>query len=194
MNKIFISLISIALLAGACGDAKKSEESAQNTPIDMSDEMLMSDESPLTEMPEYSKQRPGESSTFDRSFENAPPLIPHRVSGFLPIKIDDNKCLWCHMPDKAPEFKATPLPKTHLTSYRPRIVEEDGKYRVDAEEGQVVETDLGRFNSAMFNCSQCHVPQAQVTVEIPNIFDPDYRGSKEKSRSNLKDKMGEGVR
>lgn len=187
-------MISFALLTGACGDARKSEESAQNGQVDLSHEMLMSDESPLTEMPEYSKQRPGESATLDRSFENAPPLIPHRVSGFLPIKIDDNKCLWCHMPEKAPEFKATPLPATHMTSYRPVIIEKDGKYLVDAEEGEVVEKDLGRFNSAMFNCSQCHVPQAQITVEIPNVFDPDYRGTKEKSRSNLKKKMGEGVK
>ena len=81
-----------------------------------------------------------------------------------------------------------------MTSYRPVIIEKDGKYLVDAEEGEVVEKDLGRFNSAMFNCSQCHVPQAQITVEIPNVFDPDYRGTKEKSRSNLKKKMGEGVK
>jgi len=131
---------------------------------------------------------------FDRSFENAPPLIPHRVGGFLPIKVDDNKCLRCHMPDKAPEFEAIPIPKTHFTSYRPVVVEEDGKYRVDAHEGEVIEKDLGHFNGAMFNCSQCHVPQAKVTVDIPNTFDPDYRKSSNKSQSNLKDNMGEGVR
>ena len=100
------------------------------------------------------------------------------------------------MPNKAPEFKATPLPKTHFTSYRPKVVEVDGKYQVDAdhETSEVVETDLEQFNGAMFNCSQCHVPQAEVTVDIPNTFDPDYRQNSNKSRSNLKKNMEEGVR
>jgi cytochrome c-type protein NapB len=74
------------------------------------------------------------------------------------------------------------------------VVEVDGKYIVDAKEGEMVEKDLGHFNGAMFNCSQCHVPQAEVTVEIPNVFDPEYRKQSEKSKSNLIDKMGEGVR
>lgn len=98
------------------------------------------------------------------------------------------------MPDKAAKFKATPLPETHFTSYRPSVVEKDGKYLVDAKEGEVTEKDLGHFNGAMFNCSQCHVPQAEVTVDIPNTFDPDYRIRSNRSQSNLKDKMGEGVR
>jgi len=162
--------------------------------IDMSHDLLLSDESVLTDMPEYTKVRSGESEVFQRSFENAPPLIPHRVGGFLPIKADDNKCLRCHMPDKAPEYKAIPLPETHFTSYRPVILEIDGVYKIEEPTGDVFETDLNHFNNALFNCSQCHVPQALVTIEIPNVFDPEYRGSNVKSRSNLKDKMEEGVR
>ncbi len=195
MNKLFVYLISFVVLLTACDcNDNNNANFMADEDIDMSDELLMSDASILTEMPEYSKVRGGESEMFDRSFENAPPLIPHRVGGFLPIKIEDNKCLRCHMPDKAPEFEAIPLPKTHFTSYRPLVVEEEGKYRVDAHEGEVVEKDLGHFNGAMFNCSQCHVPQATVTVEIPNTFDPDYRKSSNKSQSNLKDNIGEGVR
>ncbi|MCF6169537.1 MAG: nitrate reductase cytochrome c-type subunit [Bacteroidales bacterium] len=193
MNKMWICAVIFSLLLAGCGN-NNSEKYIADEDIDMSDALIMGDESVLTDMPEYTKIRSGESKTIDRSYENAPPLIPHRVGGFLPIKVEDNKCLRCHMPDKAPEFKATPLPKTHFTSYRPVVVEEDGKYRVDAMEGEVVEKDLGHFNGAMFNCSQCHVPQAEVTVDIPNNFDPDYRQSNGKSKSNLKDKMGEGVR
>ena len=36
--------------------------------------------------------------------------------------------------------------------------------------------------------------EAEVTVDIPNTFDPDYRKARNKSSSNLKDNMGEGVR
>ena len=193
MNKLMICAMIFTLFLAGCS-SNNNEKYIADEDIDMSDELLLSDESVLTDMPEYSKVRGGESEMYDRSFENAPPLIPHRVGGFLPIKIDDNKCLRCHMPDKAPEFEAIPLPKTHFTSYRPLVIEEDGKYRVDAHEGEVIEKDLGHFNGAMFNCSQCHVPQAKVTVDIPNTFDPDYRKSSNKSQSNLKDNMGEGVK
>ncbi len=193
MNKLLVSLTALVLLVSGCNN-QNEENWVEDENIDMSDELLLSDESVLTDMPEYSKMRGGESEVIQRSFENAPPLIPHRVGGFLPIKVDDNKCLRCHMPNKAPEFKAVPLPKTHFTSYRPSIVEEDGKYRVDANEGEVVETDLDHFNGAFFNCSQCHVPQANVTVDIPNVFDPDYRANSDKTQSNLKENMEEGVR
>ena len=193
MNKLLVSLTILVLLVAGCTNQTK-ENWVEDENIDMSDELLLSDESVLTDMPEYSKIRSGESEVIQRSFENAPPLIPHRVGGFLPIMIDDNKCLRCHMPDKAPEFKAIPLPETHFTSYRPSIVEEDGKYRVDALEGEVIEKDLTHFNGAFFNCSQCHVPQTNVTVEIPNVFDPDYRTNADKTQSNLKDNMDEGVR
>ena len=196
MNKLLTILTILVFLLAGCAGGNKEEKYIPDEEIDMSDDLIMSDESVLTDMPEYTKVRGGESQTIQRSFENAPPLIPHRVGGFLPIKADDNKCLLCHMPDKAPEFKATPLPKTHFTSYRPKIVMKDGKYMVDADQqaNEVVETDLDHFNGAMFNCSQCHAPQAQVTVEIPNTFDPDYRKSKNKTRSTLKENMEEGVR
>ncbi len=194
MNKLLVFLISFVMLFVACDSNRNDEAWMDDENIDMSDELLLSDESVLTEMPEYSKTRAGESETYQRSFENAPPLIPHRVGGFLPIKVDDNKCMFCHMPDKARQFKAVPIPKTHFTNYRPDVIEEDGKYRVDEEEGEMIETDLDHFNDAMFYCSQCHVPQTEVTVEIANVFDPDYRSGREKSKSNLKDNIGEGVR
>ena len=193
MYRLWVYLIVFVLLIAGCTN-QKEDQWIDSDNIDMSDELLLGDESILTDMPEYTKIRGGESEVIQRSFENAPPLIPHRVGGFLPIKIDDNKCLRCHMPDKAPEFKAIPLPETHFTSYRPLVVEEEGIYRIAATEGEVVEKDLNHFNNAMFNCSQCHVPQAEVTVEISNVFDPEYRSENDKSRSNLKDKMGEGVR
>lgn len=194
-NKLVTCLIILSALLTGCSNQEENEWIADEN-IDMSDELLMSDESVLTDMPEYSKMRGGESEVIDRSFENAPPLIPHRVGGFLPIKVDDNKCLLCHLPEKAKEFKATAMPKTHFTSYRPKVVEEDGRYRVDAshDENEVVETDLDHFNGAMFNCSQCHVPQSNASLDVENLFAPDYRKSSEKKESNLKDKMDEGVR
>jgi len=193
MNRLLICLTFFALLLSACKNEKETNW-IEDENIDMSYDLLLSDESALTEMPEYSKIRGGESEVIQRSFENAPPLIPHRVRGFLPIKVDDNKCLRCHMPNKAPEFEAIPLPKTHFTSYRPAVVEIEGVYQFNEPVGEVFEMNLDHFNNALFNCSQCHVPQAEVTVEIPNLFDPEYRSNDDRSRSNLKDNIGEGIR
>jgi nitrate reductase cytochrome c-type subunit len=51
---------------------------------------------------ETTKKEPGESTRFTRSFENSPPLIPHDITGMLPLAESDNICLGCHMPDEAP--------------------------------------------------------------------------------------------
>ena len=87
MKKLFVYLAMFLIVATACNSNKNDEAWIEDEDIDMSDELLLSDESVLTDMPEYSKVRSGESEIIDRSFENAPPLIPHRVGGFLPIKI-----------------------------------------------------------------------------------------------------------
>ena len=126
IKQVTFAAILILLITACSND--NNREYIPDANIDMSDDLLLSDESVLTEMPEYTKVRSGESKTIQRSFENAPPLIPHRVNGFFPIKADDNKCLRCHMPDKAPKFDATPLPETHFTSYRPNLIEKNGIY------------------------------------------------------------------
>jgi cytochrome c-type protein NapB len=195
MNKN--SLFFVMILAGlmiSCSSNSDKGSYLKDENIDMSIEMIMNDDSPLSDMPEYSKIRGGESEIIDRSFENAPPLIPHKVAGLLPINIDNNLCLRCHLPEKAEKFDATPMPKTHFTSYRPVVVEENGIYRVDAHENEVIETDLNHFNGAMFNCSQCHVPQTNVTVDISNVFTPQFRMSSGRNKSSLKNNMGEGIR
>ncbi len=190
---LFFVMILAGLMIGCSSNGDTGAYLADED-IDMSIGMIMSDDSPLSDMPEYSKVRGGESEVIDRSFENAPPLIPHKVAGLLPINIDDNMCLRCHLLEKADKFDAIPMPKTHFTSYRPVVVEENGIYRVDADENVVIETDLDHFNGAMFNCSQCHVPQANVTVDISNVFTPQFRANNGRSKSSLKDNMGEGIR
>jgi len=195
MNTKILLFVMIFLIVGvSCNkNGNKNKSYIPDQEIDMSTDLLMSDESVLTSSPEYSKIRGGESQTIDRSFENAPPLIPHKVAGLLDITAGNNQCLKCHLPDKAETFKATPMPKTHFTSFRPKVIEKDGVYLVDAKEGEVTINDLGHFSDAMYNCSQCHVAQANVTLDVANMFDADYRKSGDKSNSNLIDVMDEGI-
>jgi cytochrome c-type protein NapB len=124
---------------------------------------------------ETTKKEPGESTRFTRSFENSPPLIPHDITGMLPLAESDNICLGCHMPDEAPTMGATPLPKTHF---------------IDLDTGK----DLGEnLDGNRYNCLQCHVVQNIVTAPVVNIFKGDFRTEGGKYRSNLIDTLNEGV-
>ena len=124
----------------------------------------------------WTKPAAGESKRYDRSFENAPPLIPHDLEGLIPITADNNMCVSCHMPEVAKDVGATPIPKSHLYSIR---------NKKDLE---------GKLSDDRFNCTTCHVPQANVEAKFKNNFKPEYRDANSTSRSNLLDVLNEGAR
>jgi len=146
---------------------------------------------------------PGSAKKFARSYVNAPPLIPHSVEGLLPITMKSNQCLSCHMPDVAKSMGATPIPPSHFTNYRPETKMEGGKV---VKEGKV----LGQANTSdiklakakklkglyqgRYNCSQCHVPQANVKPLVKNNFRPDFKDDSLKATSNLDKVIDEGVK
>ena len=148
----------------------------------------------LSEMPQYSTAAAGTAEMIDRAFENAPPMIPHMTDGFFPITRTNNICLTCHMPDKSEAVGSVAIPESHFTDYRPALVKVGGKYKVDAEEGEVVAKKLNKLSPTRFNCSQCHVPQADVTVDIRNTFEAVFRNKDSKNSSNLDANIGEGVK
>ena len=87
----------------------------------------------------WTKPAAGESKRYDRSFENAPPLIPHDLEGLIPITADNNMCVSCHMPEVAKDVGATPIPKSNLYSIR---------NKKDLE---------GKRSDDRFNCTTFHV-------------------------------------
>jgi cytochrome c-type protein NapB len=124
---------------------------------------------------EYSDKAPGESIRLERAFENSPPLIPHDLTGMLPIAESNNICESCHMPEVAKGLGAIPLPKTHF---------------MDMKTGE----DLGgKLDGKRYNCMQCHVPQVKLPTPVKNIFEGDFRDEKSKYNSNLADILNEGV-
>jgi cytochrome c-type protein NapB len=156
---------------------------------------------------DYSRPAPGSSTKFERAYVNAPPMIPHSVEGLLPIKQNNNQCLGCHMPEMAAAVKATPIPVSHFTNYRPKTVLKGGEL---VKEGKVVglKGDIGnvgdikiakakksdKLYQGRFNCSQCHAPQAKIDTVVGNTFTPDFgEGNEMKSHSSLADAMNEGV-
>jgi len=144
---------------------------------------------------DYTAGPAGTVGNWERSFENAPPMVPHTMVGFVPIKAGVNACLACHLPAVAAALKATAMPKSHFTDYRPKVIEEAGLYKVDAEEGEVVSKDLGAdYNLARYNCTQCHAAQANATVFIDNQFNPVFRAEGDSKKTNLSENIGEGVK
>ena len=96
----------------------------------------------------WTKPAAGEAQRYERSFENAPPMIPHDLEGLIPITADNNMCVTCHMPEVAKDVGATAIPKSHLYSIR-------NKKDLD-----------GKLSDDRFNCTTCHVPQANVEAKF----------------------------
>ncbi len=156
---------------------------------------------------DFSRPAPGASKVFERAFVNAPPMIPHSVEGLLPIKQGNNQCLGCHMPEVAPSVKATAIPASHFTNYRPTTVLKGGEL---VKEGNIVGLAKGgmgntsdivvakakksdKLYQGRFNCSQCHAPQAKIDTLVGNTFQGDFGSDALKSTSSLADAMNEGV-
>lgn len=122
------------------------------------------------------KEEPGKSKKIERAFENSPPLIPHDITGMLPISRKDNMCIGCHMPDEASATGATPIPRSHFT---------------DLDTGK----DLGNtLDGKRYNCMQCHVIQTTLKPPIENRFKGTFRDKDGKKRSHLLDTINEGVK
>ena len=105
----------------------------------------------------YSDSFPGTSEVLPRSYQGAPPQIPHNIESFIPVTKDNNMCKSCHdTPDNIgkPHSKGTPtpIPASHYTDLR----------FGNKKEKQII--------GARLVCTQCHVPQAQVTPLVENAF------------------------
>lgn len=188
---IRISLIICAsLLILSCGQGK--DESIDEDKLGIIDADVKSEETNLKEKALYAEAIPGSAETIERAFENAPPMIPHTTEGFFPIKINNNICFTCHMPEVADTVGAIALPETHFTDLRPKMVEVNGVLRFE-KEGEIHIEKSDEVVQAYFNCSQCHAPQTNVTIDIENLFTPEFREEFGLERSSLQSRLKEGV-
>ncbi len=166
-------------LATACAIslyAAPKAKALDDTKIGISGDVMKED----VVLPDYkfSEDAPGTSKKFERSFENAPPLIPHSLEGLIPITKDNNMCVTCHMPDVAEAVGATPVPKSHMSDFR----DEHQKFLGD-----------NKLAEQRFNCTTCHVPQAKTATLKKNNFDADFRQKDGKNKSNLLDVLNDGA-
>ena len=135
----------------------------------------------------------GSQSQIERAFQDAPPMIPHALTGLIPITAKSNMCISCHMPEVAEAVGAVPLPISHLTRFRPEVKKKGNVYEVVNIEG-ITKKDLdGKLSMAIYNCTLCHVPQADVTVDIKNKFEAVFKSKDGKTKSSLSKTYYEGT-
>jgi len=190
MNKYFSLLIIVFILGiTSCQDKTKLKPVKVSSGDELLGDNKIGDKAIYAETPE------NESEGMDRAFENAPPLIPHTVKGMADIKINDNECLLCHMPNKAKNENATPIPTSHFIDYRPKPILEGKKWLVKAKENEVVQVSTGtKLENSRFFCNQCHVPQTDAVLLVGNTFKASFRNSSDRSKSNLDKNIEEGVK
>ncbi|OHD94263.1 MAG: nitrate reductase [Sulfurimonas sp. GWF2_37_8] len=129
----------------------------------------------LSSKTNYGTKAPGESTKIQRAFQDAPPMIPHDTEGMLPITINDNQCVSCHMPEVAKDMGATPIPQSHFTDFRPKPSYDGKEFKLPADtmKNDISIKKLDTLSGARFNCSQCHAPQSDGQL-VKNNFTPDY--------------------
>lgn len=161
---------------------------------------LFSEDSTVAAKTSYTKAAPGEAKVYKRSFENAPPLIPHSIEGLIPITAENNSCLGCHDPAVAKAVNATAIPKSHLASFRPITaiaadgnIEKEGKEVKNTVDVKTAMHKRAGLSMERYNCTQCHVPQSDNKPLVKNEFAPDFRAKDGAKRSNLIKILNEGV-
>ena len=99
---------------------------------------------------------PGENQKYDGVY-GAPPMIPHSVDYFLPIKAGLNDCLICHTkPSKSWLMKGVPI----LSDF----------HRMDRE-GKRVRDERGIY-MGFYNCSTCHNVMTDARPLVENTYAP----------------------
>jgi len=181
LKKNALAVVIILVLVGAMTGCLKNEDKAADdlaltevadTELSYRNEPLM--DPSITPADVFDSADAGDSKLLVRSFENAPPLIPHSTDDWLPITLAENQCLDCHLPENAEDEGATPTPASHLYDIR------RGK-------------QLSTLNPANYSCTQCHADQADVDILIENTFEPYFRTSEGEKQSNLLDILNDGI-
>jgi cytochrome c-type protein NapB len=156
---------------------------------------LFSEESVLPDETQYSESTPGSGKKFARSFQDAPPMIPHDTTGMLPIKIDNNQCVSCHAPGVAQSMNALPYPMSHTTDFRPKHFYDGKKFEKSADvmKNEIAITEIGQLSGSRFNCSACHAPQSE-SKWIDNTFVAEFTSLDGDERSSwVGEKLTEGL-
>jgi len=195
INKITLSLaVASTIFFTGCNDsagaskAKVAQPTISEESLGLRKTNLYVEEGETTgDKTTYGKDYAGSGHKFKRAFQDAPPMIPHDTEGMLPIKINNNQCVSCHMPDVASSMGATPIPVSHMTNFRPTHKYDGKKFEksIDNMKNEMAIHKAGtKLVGARFNCSQCHAPQSTGKLAVENTFEAVYSDKDGASKSN----------
>jgi len=92
-----------------------------------------------------------------RSYNTAPPMIPHTTKDMVPITRESNLCKDCHVqPDMIGQKIEPGIP-------------------VPAPVSHYVNVKKGDLHMGRYNCTQCHREQAEVKLLVESTFDKKAR-------------------
>ena len=196
VNKVTLSLATAGLLFVGCStdnsSTTKPKEVVKVSPTISEESLglrktnLYAEDDTAAAKTEYGKSQASSGYKIKRAFQDAPPMIPHDTEGMLPIKIGNNACTGCHMPEVATSMGATPIPVSHFTNFRPHH-NFDGKMfkkSIDNMKNEVSIQQTNRLQGARFNCSQCHAPQSQGNLAVQNTFEAVFSDKDGASKSS----------
>lgn len=191
LSKLTIGLATAAMLFVGCnGNATPAKNEVVKPTIDETSlglrkiSLFKEDKAVAPRKTAYSTDYAGGSKKIKRAFQDAPPMIPHDTTGMLPITINNNQCIDCHMPDVASSMGATPIPPSHFMDFRPKTtiakdgaIEKNGHKIKNTSSEKLANVSIKKTNKlygGRFNCSQCHAPQSDTPLAVENKFQPEY--------------------
>ncbi len=150
MSKSILMGAALLALAYSLPAAAVSDQSIPDDTLGLSKTSVF--DVPEPAVVDYKGGDPGANKRIARSYDSAPPMIPHTTKDMVPIKQDFNLCKDCHVQPDLLKEKITkgmpiPAPASHYT---------------DVKKGEMY---MGRWN-----CVQCHRPQAKVNVLVQSTF------------------------
>lgn len=194
ISKTIVGLAAATMLFSGCVQESAKTPSKDTVKQRVTEESLglrktdiYSENATVASKTEYNTAQPTTSTRLRRAFQDAPPMIPHDVTGLIPIKAGDNRCLSCHLPEVAPAVGSTPIPVSHFTDFRPREYFDKNGNPINPVNNYKNETKIVKkdeLQNARFNCTQCHAPQSQGNLAVENTFEPDYANKEGASRSS----------
>lgn len=102
----------------------------------------------------YSDKTPGvgEARLIARAFDGQPPMVPHAIDKYVPLTVEENACLDCHITQ---ELRGQKVPQMGQSHFSKTARGSDGKPAVSMDR---------------FQCDTCHVAQADAAPLVENRF------------------------
>lgn len=148
----FLAILSLAAFITVCATADESSQAALDE-LNKGESVF---DTPTPAVYTYSDAKPGYNDRLDKSWEELPPQVPHRVDEFLPVAMEDNQCLDCH---DVPKYIDRPLNTDRTIKNKSPMSKE-----------HYANSELEDVSGARFNCTQCHVPLSDAPALVDNTY------------------------